>query len=108
MYFIIYLINKDETSLLPLKKKKKKFSISNRYSKLPNLTKIIDVILIRHNDNIGSSSISTKGEFRLSSSVNDESGEILVDTTLSILKMLLLGFIIFLFVRKGKFLYSTT
>jgi len=24
MYFIIYLINKDETSLLPLKKKKKK------------------------------------------------------------------------------------
>ena len=37
-----------------------------------------------------------------SSSINDESGESLVDTTLSILKMLLLGFISFLFVRKGK------
>jgi len=36
-------------------------------------------------------------------------GENLVDTALSILKMLLLGFIIiFLFVKKGKFLHSTT
>jgi len=43
-----------------------------------------------------------KGESRLSSSINDESGKSLVDTTLSTLKMLLLGFIIFLFVRKGK------
>ncbi|KAG4099783.1 hypothetical protein H8356DRAFT_1330466 [Neocallimastix lanati (nom. inval.)] len=49
------------------------------------------VILIRHNDNTGSSSISTKGETRLSSSINDESDESLVDTTLSILKMLLLA-----------------
>jgi len=30
-----------------------------------------------------------------------------VETTLSILKMLLLGFITFLFVRKGKFPHST-
>jgi len=68
------------------------------------------VILIRHNDNTGSSSISTKGETRLSSSINDESDESLVDTTLSILKMLLLGFIIyfFLFVRKGEFPHNTT
>jgi len=49
-----------------------------------------------------------KGESHLSSSINDESGESLVDTTLSILKMLLLGFITFLFVRKGKFPHSTT
>ncbi|KAG4089934.1 hypothetical protein H8356DRAFT_1366429 [Neocallimastix lanati (nom. inval.)] len=74
----------------------------DRYSKLPNLTKSVDVVLIRHNDNTGSSSISTKGESRPSSSINDESGESLVVTTLSILKMLLLGFISFLFVRKGK------
>ena len=47
-------------------------------------------------------SISTKGEFRLSSSINDEFGESLVDTTLSILKILLLGFISFLLIRKGK------
>jgi len=78
------------------------------YSKIPNLTKSVDVVLIRHNDNTGSSFISTKSESRLSSSVNDESGESLVDTTLSILRMLLLGFIIFLFVRKGKFPHSTT
>jgi len=58
--------------------------------------------------NTGSSSISTKGESRLSSLINDESGESIVDTTLSILKMLLLGFIIFLFVRIGKFPHSTT
>jgi len=80
----------------------------DRYSKLPNLTKSVDVVLIRHNDNTGSSSISTKGESRLSSSINDESGESLVDTTLSILNMLLLGFITFLFVKKGKFPHSTT
>ena len=66
----------------------------DRYSKIPNLTKRVDVVLIRHTDNTGSSSISTKGECRLSSSINDESGESLVDTTLSILKMLLLCFII--------------
>jgi len=58
--------------------------------------------MIRHNDNTGSASISTKDESCPSSSINDESGESLVDTTLSILKMLLLGFISFLFVRKGK------
>jgi len=80
----------------------------DRYSKLPNLTKSVDVVLIRHNDNTISSSISMKGESRLSCSVNNESGESLVDTTLSILKMLLLGFIIFLLVRKGKFPHSTT
>jgi len=74
----------------------------DRYSKLPNLTKSVDVVLIRHNDNTGSSSISTKDESRPSSSINDESGESLMDITLSILKMLLLGFISFLFVRKGK------
>ena len=66
-------------------------------------TKSVDVVLIRHNDNTGSSSIFTKGESRPNSSINDKSGESLVDTTLSILKMLLLGYIIFLFVRKGKF-----
>jgi len=80
----------------------------DRYSKLLNLTKSIDVVLIRHNDNTGSSSTSTKSESRINSSINDESGESLVDTTLSILKMLLLGFIIFLFVSKGKFLHSIT
>ena len=53
----------------------------DRYSKIPNFTKSVDVVLIRHNDNTGSSSISTKGESRLSSSINDESGESLVDTT---------------------------
>ena len=72
------------------------------YTYLGNISKSVDVVLIRHNDNTGSSSISTKGEFRPSSSLNDEFGESLVDTTLSILKMLLLGFISFLFVRKGK------
>jgi len=74
----------------------------DRYYKIPNLTKSVDVVLIRHNDNTGSSSISTKGESRPSGSINDESGESLVDITLSILKILLLGFISFLFVRKGK------
>ncbi|KAG4089182.1 hypothetical protein H8356DRAFT_1345073 [Neocallimastix lanati (nom. inval.)] len=63
----------------------------DRYSNIPNLTKSIDVILIRYNDNTESSSISTKGESRHSSSINDESWESLVDTTLSIIKMLLLG-----------------
>ncbi|KAG4099020.1 hypothetical protein H8356DRAFT_1327161 [Neocallimastix lanati (nom. inval.)] len=60
--------------------------------------------LVKHSigDNTGSASISTKDESRPSSSINDESGESLVDTTLSILKMLLLSFISFLFVRKGK------
>jgi len=67
----------------------------DRYCKIPNLTKSVDVVLIRHNDNTGSSSISTKGESHPSSSINDESGESLVDTTLSILKMLLLSFISF-------------
>ena len=61
----------------------------DRYCKISNLTKSVDVVLIRHNDNTGSSSISTEGESRLNSSINDESGESLVDTTLSILKMLL-------------------
>jgi len=79
----------------------------DRYCKISNLTKSVDVVLIRHNDNTGSSSISTEGESRLNSSINDESGESLVDTTLSILKMLLLSFITFLFVRKGKFPHST-
>ncbi|KAG4107909.1 hypothetical protein H8356DRAFT_1619277, partial [Neocallimastix lanati (nom. inval.)] len=74
----------------------------DRYCKIPNLSKNVDVVLIRHNDNTGSSSISTKDESCPGSSINDESGESLVDTTLSILKMLLLGFISFLFVRKGK------
>jgi len=55
-----------------------------------------------NDDNTGSASISTKDESHPSSSINDESGESLVDTTLSILKMLLLGFISFLFFRKGK------
>ena len=36
----------------------------DRHSKIPNLTKRVDVILIRHNNNTGSSSISTKGESR--------------------------------------------
>ena len=58
----------------------------DRYSKVPNLTKSVDIVLIRHNDNTGSSSISTKGESLLIGSINDESGESLVDTTLSILK----------------------
>ena len=80
----------------------------DRYCKIPNLTKSVDVVLIRHNDNTGSSSSSTKGESRLSSSINDDSGESLVDTTLSILKMLLLSFIILLCGRKGKFPHSTT
>ena len=79
----------------------------DRYCKISNLTKSVDVVLIRHNDNTGSSSISTEGESRLNSSINDESGESLVDTTLSILKMLLLSFVMFLFVRKGKFPHST-
>ena len=74
----------------------------DRYSKLSNFTKSVDVILIRHNHNMGSSSISTKGKSRFNSLINDESGESLVDITLSILKMLLLGFISFLFIRKGK------
>jgi len=45
----------------------------DRYCKIPNLTKSVDIVLIRHNDNTGSSSIFTKGESRLSSSINDES-----------------------------------
>ena len=78
------------------------FIIMDRYCKIPNLSKSVDVVLIRHNDNTGSSSIATKDESLPGSSINDESGESLVDTTLSILKMLLLGFISFLFDRKGK------
>ena len=74
----------------------------DRYSKIPNLTKSVHVVLIRHNDNTGSSSISMKGESRLSSSINDESGESLVDTTLSILKMLLPGFIIFFYLLRRE------
>jgi len=80
----------------------------DRYSKILNLIKSVDVVLIKHNDNTRSSSISTKGESHLSSSKNHKSWESLVDTALSILKMLLLGFITFLFVRKGKFPHSTT
>jgi len=57
---------------------------------------------IRYNDYTGSSSISTKGESRLSSSINDESGESLVDTTLSILKMLLSFIIFFFLVGRGN------
>ncbi|KAG4102772.1 hypothetical protein H8356DRAFT_1649931, partial [Neocallimastix lanati (nom. inval.)] len=57
----------------------------DRYCKIPNLSKSVDVVLIRHNDNTGSASISTKDESCPSSSINDESGESLVDTTLSIL-----------------------
>ena len=60
----------------------------DRYCKIPNLTKSVDVVLIRHNDNTGSSSISTKDESCPSSSINDESGESLVDTTLSILDVI--------------------
>ena len=45
----------------------------DRYCKIPNLTKSVDVVLIRHNDNTGSSSITTKGDSRPSSSLNDES-----------------------------------
>jgi len=67
----------------------------DRYCKIPNLSKSIDVVLIRHNDNTGSSSISTKDESCPSTSINDESRESLVDTTLSILKILLLGFVSF-------------
>jgi len=77
-----------------------------RYSKIPNLTN--SVVLIRHNDNTGSSYFHTKGESRLSSSINEESGENLVDITLSILKVLLLGLIIFLFGSKGEFPHRTT
>jgi len=80
----------------------------NWYCKIPNLTKSVDVVLVRHNNNTGSSSISTKDESRLSSSINYESGESLVDTTLSILKMLLQSFVKFLFVRKGEFPHNTT
>ncbi|KAG4104418.1 hypothetical protein H8356DRAFT_1329554 [Neocallimastix lanati (nom. inval.)] len=47
----------------------------------------VNVVLIRNNDNTGSESISTKDESCPSSSINDESGESLVDTTLSMLKM---------------------
>jgi len=55
----------------------------DRYCKIPNLTKSIDVVLIRHNDNTGSSSISTKGKSRLSSLINDESvGEFSVHHTI--------------------------
>ena len=74
----------------------------DRYSKLPNLTKSVDVVLIRHNDNTRSSSISTKGESRLSSSINDESRESLVDTILSILKMLLVLFLFYLLGRENS------
>ena len=37
----------------------------DKYSKLPNVTKSVDVVLIRYNDNTGSSSISTKGKSQL-------------------------------------------
>jgi len=76
----------------------------DRYCKIPNLTKSVDVVLIRHNDNAGSSSISTKGGSLLSRSINDESEESLVDTTLSIFKDVTSRFLLlffFLFVRKG-------
>jgi len=74
----------------------------DRYCKIPKLSKSVDVVLISHKDNTVSSTISSKGESRPSSSINEESGESLVDTALSILKMLLLGFISFLFGRKEK------
>ena len=55
----------------------------NRYFKIPNLIKSVDVILIRHNDNTEPSSISTKGKSRLSSLINDESvGEFSVHHTI--------------------------
>jgi len=48
-------------------------------AKIPNLTKSVNVVLIRLNDTIGSSFISMKGISCLNSSVNDVSGESLVD-----------------------------
>ena len=36
----------------------------DRYCKISNLSKSVDVVLIRHNDNAGSTSISTKGDSR--------------------------------------------
>ncbi|KAG4108541.1 Adenylosuccinate synthetase [Neocallimastix lanati (nom. inval.)] len=79
MNFVFYIIISSSFELL-----------FDRYCKIPNLSKSVDVVLIKHNDNTGSSSIFTKDESCPSSSINDESGESLVDTTLSILKMLLL------------------
>jgi len=70
----------------------------DRYCKISNSTKSVDVVLIRHNNDTGSSSISTNDESRRSSTISDESGESLVVTTLSILKMLLLRFYYKLFV----------
>jgi len=81
----------------------------DRYCKIPNLSKSVDVVLIRHNDNTGSSSISTKDESRPSSSINDESGESLVDTTLSILKNVTSKFyFFFICLGRKKFPQSTT
>jgi hypothetical protein len=55
----------------------------DRYSKISNLTESVDVVLIRHTDNPGSSSISPKGKSRLSSLINDESvGEFSVHHTI--------------------------
>ena len=69
----------------------------DRYCKISNLTKSVDVVLIRHNENTGLSSITTKGDSRPSSSINDESGESLVDTTLSIFKKKKNYFLLFIF-----------
>jgi len=74
----------------------------DRHSKIPNLTKRVDVILIRHNNNTGSSSISTKGESFLSSSLDDESREFSGHHTISFKDVTSIGFITFLFIRKGK------
>jgi len=74
----------------------------DRYCKIPNLSKSVDVVLIRHNDNTGSASISTKDESRPSSSINDESrGEFNGHHTIYF-KDVTSRFFSFLFVRKGK------
>jgi len=81
--------------------------------KILNITKSVDVVLIRHNDNYtGSSSFSTKDESRFSSSINDEPGESLVDTYTIYFKDFIIifffFFFFFLFGRKGEFQHSTT
>jgi len=90
----------------------------DKYCKIPITTRSVDVVPIGHRHNIINSNINSvtpnTGSSNLQSislstdiSNNDELRESLVDTTLSILKMLLLCFIILLSLSKVNTPYST-
>jgi len=78
----------------------------DRYKSTPIITKSVDVESIRHNNNISNRDvISTTGPSESSSFTrNDEDcpRESLVDTTLSLIQMLLLCFILFYHLERSE------